>query len=163
MPAREGAVFKLVGAFGPANINQTAANAAAFAPGRSLSADFFYPRGSKDHDGLNAYLARMPSAVKESIRATLYHALTSSPAIPVVFMWRPAYYFATSIAQWPATDQREGAIALTIEGPFPDDPYSPAQTYQASFAAAGGSRKPSSKGAPKPASRKPSTRSKKSS
>jgi hypothetical protein len=161
MPAREGTVFKLVDAFGPANINQTAANAAAFAPGRPLSADVFYKRGSKEHDGLNAYLARMPSAVKEAIRTTLHHALKSSPPIPIVFMYRPAYYFAASVAQWPATDQREGAIALTIEGPFPDDPNSPAHSYPVS--PGGGGRKPSKRGAPKPASRSPSKRSKKSS
>jgi hypothetical protein len=161
MPAREGTVFKLVDGFGPANIEQTAANAADLAPGQSLSADFFYRRGSNDHDGLNAYLAVMPSAVKEVIRATLYHALTTTPPTPVLFMWRPAYYFAASVGQWPATEHREGAITLTVEGPFPDDPNSPARSYPVS--PVGGSRKPSSKGAPRPANRKPSKRSKKSS
>lgn len=162
MPARENALLKLVEALGPANIDRSAERAEDFAPGKPLSASFLYRAGTSDHDGLNAYFALMPRAVKEAIRATLYHALKSKPAIPVVFMWRPAYYFTASVAQWPATDEREGVIALTVEGPFPNDQYSPAQTYRVS-PGAGGSRKPSSKGAPKPASRNPSKRSKKSS
>ncbi len=164
MPAREGTLFKLADAFGPARIDQTAANAADFAPGQPLSADVFYRRNSADHDGLTAYLAVMPSAVKEVIRATLYHALTSSPASPVLFAWRPAYYFLVSVAQLPATQEREGAIMLTLEGPFPDDPNSAARSYGVSPARGGrGSRKPSRSGAPKPARRNPSKRSKRSS
>lgn len=162
MPAREEALFKLVSALGPAKIDQTAGYAAEFAPGKPLSANFLFKQGSKDRDGINAYFAVMPKAVKEAIRATIYHALTSDPPIPVLFMWRPAYYFTASVAQWPATEEREGAIALTVEGPFPNDPHSVTQSYQVSPAGAG-ARKPSSKGAPKPASRNPSRRSKKSS
>lgn len=162
MPMQESTVFKLNAAFGPAQIDTTAAKSADFAPGEDLSAGFVFRPRSTEHEGLTAYLQLMPPAVKEAMRATIYHALTSSPATPILFNWRPAYYFSVSTAQLPATDDRDGAIMLTLEGPFPGDANSPAQHYPASVRA-GGSRKPSRSGAPKPAKRSPSNKSRKSS
>lgn len=162
MPMNETTVLKLNESLGPANIDETAANAAAFAPGVSLNAGFVHRSGTKEHDQLSAYLQAMPSAVKEVIRATIYQALTSDPAVPVIVTFQPAYYFNVSVSQLPATTVREGVITLALEGPLPGDRNSVIWSYPMS-PGPGAARKSSKMGAPKPASRKPSSRSKKSS
>jgi hypothetical protein len=163
MPMLESTAFRLTDAFGPARIDTSVAKAADFAPGKQLTATLLFAPRSREHVALTEYIELIPPAVQETLRATVYHALTAHPATPVMFVWRPAYYFSASVAQGPATDERQGAITLTLEGPFPRDANSPAQFYSASpRSGARASRKPSSSGAPKPAKRKPSTRSKKS-
>lgn len=164
MPMLETAAFNLNAAFAPTKINATAADAGAFAPGMPLRADFVYPAGSAEYGELTTYLGLMPAAVKESIRATIYFALTRNPAVPVTFTWRPGYYFSVAVAQLPATKVRQGAINLAIEGPLPNDRFSVMHLYsvlpESEMAM---SRKSARSGAPSPAKRKPSRRSRKSS
>jgi hypothetical protein len=160
----ESTAFRLARKFGPEGIDDTVASAADLRPGEELTADFLFSPRSQEHAALTAYLGLMPPAVKETIRAALFHALSAKPAVPVLFAWRPAYYFAASVSQWPATETRQGAITLTVEGPFPRDANSPVHAYSMlPRSTRGSSRKPSSKGAPRPASRSPSRRSRKSS
>jgi hypothetical protein len=156
----ESVTMKLNDAFSPANISATAGKIADFAPGKPLSADFVYRAGSEENEAFAAYLALMPEAVKEVIRAAMQHAMSSGA--PMMFRWQPAYYFNVSVTQWPATKQRQGAVAMTIEGPLPGDQNSVVRNYSM-LPPAGASRKVSKRGAPKPASRKPSKRSKRSS
>jgi hypothetical protein len=162
MPA-DRIVLSLNQSLSPDNIDKTAKNVSAFAPGGTMDADFIYSPGTEEHDQLSASLRAMPPAVKEVIRATIYHALTSRPRVPVVVTLRPAYYFGVSVFQIPPTTTPKGVITLAIETPLPPgDLTGPNSTYPASPGASA-SRKSSKRGAPKPASRKPSRRSSKSS
>lgn len=164
MPMLESAAFNLNAAFSPTKINAAASDAGAFAPGMPLSADFVYPAGSDEHADLTAYLGFMPMAVKESIRATIYFALTRNPPAPVTFTWQPGYYFSVAVSQLPATKIRQGAINLRIEGPLPHDRFSVMHLYDVlPVSAAALPRKSSIRGSPRPDKRKPSKRSRKSS
>jgi hypothetical protein len=152
--------------FLPANINDMAENAAAFAPGRSLRFDLIYPAGSAQHEAATAYFRVMPGSVKDAIRNAFYYALTQSPPVGLTLVWTTAAQFAASVAQYPPTAEGDGAIVLSVTGPFPSEVPSiwDASRYGYAGGASGSRRsgKVAKRGSPRPAKRRPSSKSKKS-
>lgn len=148
--------------FLPTTIALTASKAAFFAPGKPLKADFVYPSNTAYHAALTGYLTVMPGTVKETIRATIYYALTQTPPVGITFVWTTAPQFAASVAQNPPTRTGDGAITLFVQGPFPSEVPSIWQATHLGYDEAP-SLKSAKRGSPRPAKRRPSRRSKKSS
>ncbi|HRK64532.1 MAG TPA: hypothetical protein PLN53_09070 [Terricaulis sp.] len=147
-----------------ASLAATAAtHAPAYAPGQlPLSPNLVYPTDPVKRAHLGAYLNIMPRCVQETIRATIYYALTHNPPLPLVFSWGSSVSFSARVSQLPNAVDGEGLIYLAVSGPFPSDV--PRVYFEHAYVSPmGAASKLSSKGAPRPAKRRPSSRSKKSS
>jgi hypothetical protein len=166
MPMLDGLARKVNEQFLPHNINDLAEHAAAFAPGRSLRFDLIYPAGSPQHEAVSAYFKVMPGSVKDAIRNVFYYALTQTPPVGVTLVWTTAAQFAASVAQYPPTSEGDGAIVLSVTGPFPSEVPSIWNANRYGYASGASRSKRSGsvakRGSPRPAKRRPSTRSRKS-
>jgi hypothetical protein len=83
--------------FGNEQIVRTAGLAKAFAPGETLDAGFVVKKNSAAYKVVQSYLKKIPGSLSESLRATIYSALTSKPAKPVTFAWAPGYDFELNV------------------------------------------------------------------
>jgi len=69
------------------------------------------------------YLGKIPGGITEALRATLYHALTTTPPTMVTFAWAPAYDYEIDIWQAPDTKETKGGITVLFKSRYPDDPH----------------------------------------
>jgi hypothetical protein len=156
------ALSRLNDIFGVTGIHTAAEHAAAFAPGRPLRTDIVFPRDETLRNQFQEYIDSMPGAVRETIRGAIYHALSASPPALMTFMWSPAYDFDVTVAQFPDTRAGDGAITVHVRGRYPSDANTVREIYRAQ-ALADAEPRSAKMGSPKPAKRKASKRSKKSS
>jgi hypothetical protein len=156
------ALSRLNDIFGVTGIHNAAGHVAAFAPGQPLRTDIVFPRDQALGDQFQEYIDSMPGAVRETIRGAIYHALSASPPSLMTFMWSPAYDFDVTVAQFPDTTTGAGAITVHVRGRYPSDANTVREIYRAQ-ALADAEPRSAKMGSPKPAKRKASKRSKKSS
>lgn len=115
MPMIVANVPELNSLFHPQRIADSARLADSFAPGASLDASLVTKKGTVEHRLLQGYLDKLPGAVRESLRATLHHALTSSPPRQVTLAWAPAYDYEITIADAPC------GITVLLKSRYPGD------------------------------------------
>jgi hypothetical protein len=101
--------------FGNEQIVQTAGLAKAFAPGEPLDAAFVVKKNSAAYKVVQSYLKKIPANLSESLRATIYGALTSKPAKPVTFAWAPGYDFELSVWDYGC------GVTVLMRGRYPAD------------------------------------------
>jgi hypothetical protein len=123
MPALQTAATHLNNAFRDDNIDQTATNRDAFAPGERLSSAIanFLPEQSRLRKPLASYFDSLPGSLQESIRGTIYYALSTSPPTHITFAWAPSYDFELTTWQAPDTRATRGGITLLIKSRYPAD------------------------------------------
>lgn len=114
MPMMAAAVRQLNRRFDSDNIGQFAETASAFAPGQELRAHLVVEKGSKLEGPLQAYLDRLPGSFKESLRGTIYYALSRQK--PITFAWVPSYDF--ELQMW----EPSCGVTVLLKGRYPDDP-----------------------------------------
>lgn len=162
MPMLNHASAKLSTKLSEANIVATAAAEAHKFASLPLPADFVYPDDATRRDKLQAYLNGLPPGIQESIRATIYMALTSNPPKPVSFAWRGGYDYRLEMdetfdAYIPFATP--GTIGITLVGRYPDNTHPLAAVMQPLQLRTASLSKRAAKGSPKPAKRKASKKS----
>lgn len=162
MPMLNVALSRLNDVFGVSGIRGAAGYASHFAPGQALRVDIVFPRNDNLRGQFQDYINSMPGAVQETIRGAIFHALSASPPALMTFMWSPAYDFDVTVAQFPDTTTGVGAITVHVRGRYPSDANTVREVYRAQ-ASADAEPRSARMGSPKPAKRKASKRSKKSS
>jgi hypothetical protein len=124
MPKMQTTVAGLNSAFSPPNLPNLATEKDKFAHGRplheALAAHGAEP-GSVLHRALRNYLAALPGAVSETLRATIHHALSTEPPTHVTFAWAPGYDHEITVWHAPDTDDTKGGITVLIKSRYPDD------------------------------------------
>jgi hypothetical protein len=110
--------------FGQEKIDTTVAQRERFAPGQPLHealADHGAEPGTVLHRALREHLRGLPPAVSETMRATIHHALGTTPPTHVTFAWAPAYDHEVTVWQAPDTSETRGGITLLIKSRYPAD------------------------------------------
>ncbi|HUO88289.1 MAG TPA: hypothetical protein VMU08_03870 [Rhizomicrobium sp.] len=115
MPMLQAFVNDLNRKFGTEQIAQTAGLAKAFAPGEPLDAGFVVRKNSAAYKVIQSYLRKIPESVSESVRASIYRALTSKPAKPVTFAWAPGYDFELNVWDYGC------GMTVLLRGRYPAD------------------------------------------
>ncbi len=165
MPMLDTATAKMTAKMTPPELNNSVAEAGKFAA-LPLPADFVYPGNANQglRTKLQAYLDALPGGIQETLRATIYLALTSNPPKPMNFKWEGAYDYKIEFTETFDTYQSPrtaGVIGVTLSGRYPDDPHPLAAQIAPPHVR--GKRQASSrraaKGSPRPARRKPAKRS----
>jgi hypothetical protein len=106
---------KLNREFDEDRIEAFAQRRAAFAPGARLDAGLLDEPHSARRAAFQAYLDKLPGATHETIRSTIYFALSTKPPTPVTFAWAPARDF--EITLWQPTC----GITALVKGPNPSE------------------------------------------
>ncbi|HEY9233429.1 MULTISPECIES: hypothetical protein [Phenylobacterium] len=113
MPMMAVAVRQLNRRFDIENIDEFAKRAPDFAPGTTLRADLFVQKGSDLERPMQAYIDRLPGSFLESLRSTIYYALTNKKQ--ATFAWVPSYDF--ELQMWePAC-----GVTVLLKGRNPDE------------------------------------------
>lgn len=110
MPWMQAVVERANTAFNSTNIGSVAPTL--FEPGRSLldaatALEIVQSHAERKHFSL------WPRSLQESLRATLYDALTRNPRVPVQMIWKPAAGFG--IATWEAAGVNGSWTAISVE------------------------------------------------
>jgi hypothetical protein len=118
MPMLAGCLGSLNAAFQQSKVADNVHHAEAFAEGRPVHealAGVAAEPGSVEHRLFRGYLAKMPSALQESVRSAVRTALTSSPPLMVTFAWMAAYDWHVDLWQGPCQ------VTVMIRSRYPDD------------------------------------------
>jgi hypothetical protein len=118
MPMLASSLGSLNAAFQQSKVADNVHHAEAFAEGQPLHealAGVAADPGSVEHRLFRAYLAKMPSALQESLRSVVRLALTSSPPLMVTFAWTAAYDWHLDLWQGPCQ------VTVLIRSRYPDD------------------------------------------
>jgi hypothetical protein len=95
-----------------------------FAPGtlvhEALAAHGAEP-GTPLHRALKNHLETLPGAIKETLRATIYHALSTTPPTHVTFAWAPAYDHEITVWHAPDAEDTKGGITVLVKSRYPTD------------------------------------------
>lgn len=161
MPMLNKSTAKMTAKMTPPELNNSVTEADKFAA-LPLPADFVFPDRADRilRTKLQAYLDALPLGIQETIRATIYMALTSNPPKPMSFTWAGAYDYKIEFTETFDTYQSPrtaGVMCVTLSGRYPDDPHPLADAIAPPQSRGARSRR-STKGSPKPAKRKPSKR-----
>jgi len=70
-----------------------------------------------------AYLSKMPAGISEALRATIHHALNTTPPTMITFAWAPAYDYELHVWQSPDTETTKGGITVMFKSRYPDHPH----------------------------------------
>jgi hypothetical protein len=123
MPMLADSLGKLNAIFQQSNVGELVGSAGDFAQGKPLPealAGLVTERGSVERRLLVAYLDRMPSALKESLRSVIHAALTASPPMMITFAWTATYDWGIDYWQGPCQ------ITVQIRSRYPEDKAPPA-------------------------------------
>jgi|SwirhisoilCB3_FD_contig_31_10852053_length_447_multi_3_in_0_out_0_1 hypothetical protein len=107
-------VRKLNHEFEDEHIDDMAARASEFEPGRTLNLNFLI-HDDKLKNAAVEYVRDMPGAIREGIRAVIYQALTATPPRSIVFAWAPAYDYELNVWDAPC------GITLFYKSRYPAD------------------------------------------
>ena len=124
MPMMQTTLAGMNAAFSETGLPSTVKNKAAFAPGEPLHealADHGATPGTVLHRKLKSHLASLPGAVSETLRATIHHALSTTPPTHVTFGWAPGYDHEVTVWQAPDTKDTKGGITVLVKSRYPDD------------------------------------------
>jgi len=109
------------------HIENMAARASEFEPGRTLNLNFLI-HDDKLKNAAVEYARDMPGAIQEGIRAVIYQALTATPPRSIIFAWAPAYDYELNVWDAPC------GITLFYKSRYPADARPTAGELQASSA-----------------------------
>jgi hypothetical protein len=126
MPRLQTLLSRLNHAFGEDDIKRRSQSAELFAPGAPLDralAEMVSEEGSEDHKAFRAYVRRIPPALREGLRSTIYCALQTSPPTLITCSWAPGYDFEASYWQAPDTPETKGGITVLFRSRYPSDPH----------------------------------------
>lgn len=126
MPRFQTLVGRLNTAFGEDQIKRRSESAGLFAPGKPLNAalaEMVATEGSDEHRAFQAYVRRIPPALQEGLRSTIYFALTSDPPTLITCAWAPGYDFEATYWQAPDTSETRGGITILFRSRYPSDPH----------------------------------------
>lgn len=124
MPRFQALVGGLNGAFSHEHIQKLANQRALFAPQQPLDealATIVAKPGTAMHRAFKAYVAKLPGALSEAVRAALHYALSTSPPTLVTFAWAPGYDYETTFWQSPDTKETRGGVTVLFKSRYPDD------------------------------------------
>jgi hypothetical protein len=117
-------LIELNAAFRESNVNDLVAKGPIFAPGQPLHdalAGLAAAPGSVEHRAFRNYLAQLPGSISEALRATIHHALSTSPPTLITFAWAPSYDYELTCWQAPDTAETKGGITVVIKSRYPSD------------------------------------------
>ena len=69
---------------------------------------------------LEAYVATVPPAFQEAIRAIIHYALTAKPRALITFAWAPAYDFELNIWEIVEPAPASPGITILLKSRYPD-------------------------------------------
>jgi hypothetical protein len=117
-------LIELNAAFRETSVNDLVARGPIFAPGASLAdalAGLAAEAGTVEHRAFRSYLAQLPGSISEAMRATLHHALSTTPPTLITFAWAPSYDYELTTWQAPDTAETKGGITILIKSRYPSD------------------------------------------
>jgi len=124
MPRLQTLLCDLNAAFNKREIKNRADDLEMFAPHEPLDealAGIVAEPGSVEHRAFKAYIGRIPPAIREGLRSTIYSALKTEPPTLITYAWAPAYDFEATYWQAPDTDETRGGITVLIKSRYPSD------------------------------------------
>jgi len=123
MPALQTTAAYLNAAFGPENIGGIAGSRNAFAPGKTLSSGLsaVLDKHTPFFNALVPYIDNLPGSIQESLRSTIFHALSTVPPTHMTFAWAPGYDFELTIWHAPDTSATRGGITVLLKSRYPSD------------------------------------------
>ncbi len=124
MPRFQTMLIELNAAFRESEVPKLAANSAIFAHGQSVAdalSGLVATPGTVEHRAFRSYLGQLPGSVSEALRATIHHALSTSPPTLVTFAWAPSYDYELTCWQAPDTHETRGGITVLINSRYPAD------------------------------------------
>ena len=121
MPALQSVLVELNQAFSKREINKLVAIREAFAPGKPLDTSMFVKKGTPLYKAWNEYVSSLPASFQETVRAVIYHALSTKPATQITFAWAPGYDYEFSMWHAPDTRATKGGITVLIKSRYPSD------------------------------------------
>jgi len=115
MPMLQAFLYDLNRRFDNERITDSAREAKAFAPGQGLDAGFVVKKGSAAYKVVQAYIKKMPDQLAESVRGTIYGALTAKQPKPITFAWAPGYDFQLHVWDYGC------GMTVLVQGRYPAD------------------------------------------
>lgn len=125
MPGLQSASGYLNEAFGRENIDGMVGSVDEFAPGKTLSAALrsIFDNQKPLFKALVPYVDSLPVIFQESMRSTIFYALSTSPPTQITFAWAPGYDYELTIWQAPDTSATRGGITVLLKSRYPSDPH----------------------------------------
>lgn len=124
MPRFQTLLSDLNTAFNRHQISKRVDRIDAFGPDRPLDealAEIVSEPGSVEHRAFRNYIRKIPPAIQEGLRSTIYSALRTSPPTLITYAWAPGYDFEATYWQAPDTDETRGGITILIKSRYPAD------------------------------------------
>jgi hypothetical protein len=124
MPKMQTTLAGLNTAFSENGLPALAADKDKFAPGQPLHtalAAHAATDGTPLHRAVRSHLEKLPGAISETLRATIHHALSTTPPTHITFAWAPGYDHEITVWQAPDTADTKGGITVLIKSRYPDD------------------------------------------
>lgn len=123
MPAAQTAMGPLNQRFAAGSVADRKLNPPeAFGPGMQL-ADLVEDEPHVDREFVRAFIASMPRAIHEAIRAVIHQNLEADEPLPITFAWLPGYDWELTISDVADTDRTRGGITVVLRSRYPDDPH----------------------------------------
>ena len=125
MPGLQSTTGYLNAAFGRENIRGIVGSRGAFAPGETLSKGLSSILDSHTplFKALVPYVDSLPVIFQESMRSTIFYALSTAPPTQITFAWAPGYDYELTIWQAPDTSATRGGITVLLKSRYPSDPH----------------------------------------
>jgi hypothetical protein len=126
MPKMQTTVSGLNTAFSEPGVKGLVAQRDRFAPGEPLHtalADHGATPGTPLHHAFREHLRKLPGAVSETLRATIHHALGTTPPTHITFAWAPSYDHEITVWHAPDAEDTKGGITVLIKSRYPNDPH----------------------------------------
>jgi hypothetical protein len=117
-------LIELNAGFRESNVANLAANRDVFAPGAPLHsalADVAADPATPEHRAFREYFRKLPGSISEVMRATIHHALSTTPPTLITFAWAPSYDYEITVWQAPDTKDTKGGITIMIKSRYPSD------------------------------------------
>ncbi|MEO8114788.1 MAG: hypothetical protein ABI655_10420 [Phenylobacterium sp.] len=121
MPAFQTVLGEFNVHMGQDKLGALAQRAPQFAQGNALDLNFLVDEKTPLSRAWKSYLAQVPPAIQEALRAVIHAALTSTPPTQITFAWAPAYDYEMTIWQAPDTKMTKGGITVLFKSRYPDD------------------------------------------
>ena len=124
MPRLQATCGYLNEAFGRDNIDGIVGSRDAFATGKTLSSGLGSILDNTPlFKALVPYVDSLPMSFQESLRSTIFYALSTAPPTQITFAWAPGYDYELTIWQAPDTNATRGGITVLLKSRYPDDPH----------------------------------------
>jgi hypothetical protein len=127
---RNQALLPVIGAlnqaFNISNIHRLVEDREDFAPGESLAralSKILCDFPPEVREIFEVYITRLPGAIQETIRSSVYLALSSTPVTLVSFGWAPGYDYEINLWHIVEPKTQHSGISILLKSRYPDDPH----------------------------------------